>query len=136
MIFVNFYFYDHIFEVKLLKILYFVVLQAITLSANGWCDSGHGINHIYDLLFMMGRDDIPVGVGGEGGILPNGTILPDVGGYLPIIDQVRLTCFFFCSNFIQIKVKKEKKRKEKTKTKTKAKCISRRELSFVWYLFF
>eukprot|EP00261_Vitis_vinifera_P039691 XP_019080934.1 PREDICTED: uncharacterized protein LOC100245166 isoform X3 [Vitis vinifera] len=62
-------------------------LEAITLSANGWCDSGHGINHIYDLLFMMGRDDIPVGVGGEGGILPNGTILPDVGGYLPIIDQ-------------------------------------------------
>ncbi|RVW53373.1 hypothetical protein CK203_103142 [Vitis vinifera] len=38
-------------------------LEAITLSANGWCDSGHGINHIYDLLFMMGRDDIPVGVG-------------------------------------------------------------------------
>ena len=44
---------------------------------------------------MMGRDDIPVGVGGEGGILPNGTFLPNVGGYLPIIDQVRLTCFFF-----------------------------------------
>ncbi|KAK4737829.1 hypothetical protein R3W88_001526 [Solanum pinnatisectum] len=36
---------------------------------------------------MMGRDDIAVGVGGEGGILPNGTIMPDVGGYLPIIDQ-------------------------------------------------
>ncbi|KAH9688899.1 iu nuc hydro domain-containing protein [Citrus sinensis] len=35
----------------------------------------------------MNRDDIPVGVGGEGGILPNGTILPDVGGYQPIIDQ-------------------------------------------------
>jgi hypothetical protein len=41
---------------------------------------------------MMGRDDIAVGVGGEGGILPNGTILPNVGGYLPIIDQVTF-CF-------------------------------------------
>uniref|UniRef100_A0A3Q7EI31 Inosine/uridine-preferring nucleoside hydrolase domain-containing protein n=1 Tax=Solanum lycopersicum TaxID=4081 RepID=A0A3Q7EI31_SOLLC len=39
------------------------------------------------MLYMMGRDDIAVGVGGEGGILPNGTIMPDVGGYLPIIDQ-------------------------------------------------
>ena len=44
---------------------------------------------------MMGRDDIPVGVGGEGGILPNATILPNVGGYLPIIDQVCLISFFF-----------------------------------------
>nr|GMD70583.1 uncharacterized protein LOC109168195 isoform X1 [Ipomoea batatas] len=35
----------------------------------------------------MGRDDIPVGVGGEGGILDNGTILPNVGGYLPILEQ-------------------------------------------------
>ena len=96
-------FYDQIFEVKFLKILYFVVLQAITLSANGWCDSGHGINHVYDLLFMMGRDDIPVGVGGEGGILPNGTILPNVGGYLPIIDQVRLTCFFFAQTLFRLK---------------------------------
>ncbi|XVF06174.1 hypothetical protein REPUB_Repub06bG0024800 [Reevesia pubescens] len=62
-------------------------LQAITINANGWSEAGHGINHIYDILFMMGRDDIPVGVGGEGGILPNGTILPNVGGFLPIIDQ-------------------------------------------------
>lgn len=36
----------------------------------------------------MGRDDISVGVGGEGGILPNGTILANVGGYLPLIEQV------------------------------------------------
>ncbi|OMO99027.1 hypothetical protein COLO4_13558 [Corchorus olitorius] len=35
----------------------------------------------------MDHDDIPVGIGGEGDILPNSTILPDVGGYLPIIDQ-------------------------------------------------
>lgn len=37
---------------------------------------------------MMGRDDIAVGVGGEGGILEDGTIQPNVGGYIPIIDQV------------------------------------------------
>ncbi|XP_017976295.1 PREDICTED: uncharacterized protein LOC18600329 isoform X1 [Theobroma cacao] len=62
-------------------------LQGITINANGWSDAGHAINHVYDILFMMDRDDIPVGVGGEGGILPNGTILPNVGGYQPIIDQ-------------------------------------------------
>lgn len=42
---------------------------------------------------MMDRDDISVGVGGEGGISPDGTVLPNVGGYLPIIDQVRLSLF-------------------------------------------
>ncbi|XP_030466976.1 nucleoside hydrolase 3-like isoform X1 [Syzygium oleosum] len=62
-------------------------LQAITINANGWSDAGHAINHLYDILFMMNRDDIPVGVGGEGGISPNGIIMPEVGGYLPIIDQ-------------------------------------------------
>ncbi|KAG8068779.1 hypothetical protein GUJ93_ZPchr0005g15055 [Zizania palustris] len=36
---------------------------------------------------MMGRDDIPVGVGGDGGISDSGDIGPDVGGYLPLIDQ-------------------------------------------------
>ncbi|KAL3380361.1 hypothetical protein AABB24_000812 [Solanum stoloniferum] len=62
-------------------------LKAITIGTNGWTDSGHAVNQVYDMLYMMGRDDIAVGMGGEGGILPNGTILPDVGGYLPIIDQ-------------------------------------------------
>ena len=65
-------------------------LQAITINANGWSDGGHAINHLYDILFMMDQDHIPVGVGGEGGILPNGTILPNVGGFQPIIDQVCL----------------------------------------------
>ena len=46
------------------------------------------MNHLYDMLFMMGRDDIPIGVGGEGGISPNATISAHVGGYLPLIDQV------------------------------------------------
>ncbi|PNX79020.1 pyrimidine-specific ribonucleoside hydrolase rihA, partial [Trifolium pratense] len=62
-------------------------LEGVTVNANAWTNAGHAVNQIYDLLYMMGRDDIAVGVGGEGGILPNGTILPNVGGYLPIIDQ-------------------------------------------------
>lgn len=65
-------------------------MQAITINANGWSDAGHAVNHLYDILFMMNRDDIPVGVGGEGGISLNGLIMPEVGGYLPIIDQVSI----------------------------------------------
>ncbi|CAI9284950.1 unnamed protein product [Lactuca saligna] len=61
--------------------------QAITVNTNSWTNAGHAVNQIYDILYMMGRDDIAVGVGGEGGISENGTILPNVGGYLPIIDQ-------------------------------------------------
>ena len=64
------------------------ILQAVTINANSWTNAGHSVNHVYDILYMMDRDDIPVGVGGEGGILPDGTILPNVGGYLPIIEQV------------------------------------------------
>ncbi|KAE9609577.1 hypothetical protein Lal_00006781 [Lupinus albus] len=62
-------------------------LEAVTINANTWTSAGHAVNQIYDILYMMGRDDIAVGIGGEGGILPNSTILPNVGGYLPIIDQ-------------------------------------------------
>ncbi|KAK7359655.1 hypothetical protein VNO77_01617 [Canavalia gladiata] len=62
-------------------------LEGVTINANGWTNAGHAVNHVYDLLYMMGRDDIEVGMGGEGGILPNGTILPNVGGYLSIIEQ-------------------------------------------------
>lgn len=62
-------------------------LEAVTINTNAWTDAGHAVNQIYDILYMMDRDDIPVGVGGEGGILENGTILPNVGGYLPIIEQ-------------------------------------------------
>ncbi|XAR57150.1 hypothetical protein NMG60_11025188 [Bertholletia excelsa] len=62
-------------------------LQAVTISANSWTNAGHAVNQMYDILYMMGRDDIAVGVGGEGGILEDGTILPHVGGYLPIIEQ-------------------------------------------------
>ncbi|XP_052189465.1 nucleoside hydrolase 3-like isoform X2 [Diospyros lotus] len=64
-------------------------LQAITINSNTWTNAGHAVNQIYDLLYMMDRDDVAVGVGGEGGILEeeDGTILPNVGGYLPIIEQ-------------------------------------------------
>ncbi|XP_066361915.1 nucleoside hydrolase 3-like isoform X1 [Miscanthus floridulus] len=62
-------------------------LKAVTIDANVWSDAGHAVNHMYDLLYMMGRDDIPVGVGGDGGISDSGTIYPNVGGYLPLIDQ-------------------------------------------------
>ncbi|KAM0029747.1 putative ribonucleoside hydrolase [Helianthus debilis subsp. tardiflorus] len=63
-------------------------MQAVTINTNSWTNAGHAVNQIYDILHMMGRDDIDVGVGGDGGILENGTTQPNVGGYLPIIDQV------------------------------------------------
>ncbi|KAG8370102.1 hypothetical protein BUALT_Bualt14G0082600 [Buddleja alternifolia] len=62
-------------------------LQAVTINTNAWTDAGHAVNQVYDILYMMGRDDISVGVGGEGGILDDGTILANVGGYHPIIEQ-------------------------------------------------
>ncbi|CAN6351052.1 unnamed protein product [Urochloa humidicola] len=62
-------------------------VKAITVNANEWSDAGHAANHLYDILHMMGRDDIPVGVGGDGGISSSGDIHHDVGGYLPLIDQ-------------------------------------------------
>lgn len=65
-----------------------ISLQAVTLSAKAWTDAGHAVNQVYDILYMMGRDDIPAGVGGDGGISNNGTIFPNVGGYLPLIEQV------------------------------------------------
>lgn len=63
-------------------------MQAVTINTNAWTDAGHSVNQLYDILFMMGRDDVSVGVGGEGSILEDGTILPNVGGYHPIIEQV------------------------------------------------
>ncbi|XP_078148714.1 nucleoside hydrolase 3-like isoform X1 [Carex rostrata] len=62
-------------------------LKSITISANSWTDAGHAVNQLYDLLYMMNRDDIPVGIGGDGGISYGGTIFPNVGGYLAIIEQ-------------------------------------------------
>ncbi|VVA16887.1 PREDICTED: inosine-uridine preferring nucleoside [Prunus dulcis] len=62
-------------------------LEAVTVNANAWTNAGHAVHQVYDMLYMMGRDDVAVGVGGEGGIKEDGTILPNVGGYLPIIEQ-------------------------------------------------
>lgn len=62
-------------------------LEAVTINTNSWTNAGHAVNQIYDTLYMMGRDDVAVGVGGEGGILEDGTILPNVGGYHSIIEQ-------------------------------------------------
>jgi len=62
---------------------------------NAWTDGGHAVNQIYDMLYMMDRDDIPVGMGGDGGILHDGTIHPNVGGFLPLIEQVEKKLIFF-----------------------------------------
>ncbi|KAL1548539.1 Nucleoside hydrolase 3 [Salvia divinorum] len=69
-------------------------LEAVTISANAWTNAGHAVNQIYDILYMMGRDDVAVGVGGEGGILEDGTLLPNVGGYHPIIEQGNTTAAY------------------------------------------
>ncbi|KAH8499885.1 hypothetical protein H0E87_015215 [Populus deltoides] len=66
-------------------------LEAVTINTNAWTDAGHAVNQIYDILYMMGRDDLSVGMGGEGGIKEDGHILPDVGGYLPIVEQGNAT---------------------------------------------
>ncbi|GKD23592.1 inosine/uridine-preferring nucleoside hydrolase domain-containing protein, partial [Tanacetum coccineum] len=60
----------------------------ITINTNAWSDAGHSVNQIYDILYMMGRDDVAVGVGGEGGILEECTIQPNVGGYISLTREV------------------------------------------------
>ncbi|KAJ6430681.1 hypothetical protein OIU84_021967 [Salix udensis] len=64
---------------------------AVTVSTNSWSDAGHGVSQIYDILYMMGRDDVAVGMGGEGGIAEDGHIFPDVGGFLPLAEQGNTT---------------------------------------------
>ncbi|XP_020580617.1 uncharacterized protein LOC110024767 [Phalaenopsis equestris] len=72
-----------------------LLFKAVTISANAWSDAGHAVNHIYDILFMMDRDDVSVGVGGDGGVSDEGTILSNVGGFLPLIEQ-GLTTVGYC----------------------------------------
>lgn len=85
------------------KMLY--ELQAVTISANAWSEAGHAVNHVYDLLYMMNRDDVAVGVGGDGGISDDGSIIfPDVGGFLPLIEQVH-SFIPFDSPFIRSQIK-------------------------------
>lgn len=81
-------------------------MQAVTVNTNAWTNAGHAVNQVYDILYMMSRDDIAVGVGGEGGILEDGTILPDVGGYLPIIEQVQTKILLFILYICQLYVTK------------------------------
>jgi hypothetical protein len=78
----------------LITLAVIALVQAVTINTNAWTDAGHAVNQIYDILYMMGRDDLSVGMGGEGGIKEDGHILPDVGGYLPIVEQVRSTNLF------------------------------------------
>ncbi|KAI3982528.1 hypothetical protein MKX01_031267 [Papaver californicum] len=37
-------------------------LKAVTISTDTWTAGGYSVNQVYDILYMMDRDDIPVGV--------------------------------------------------------------------------
>ncbi|KAG8499641.1 hypothetical protein CXB51_006090 [Gossypium anomalum] len=69
----------------------------ITINTNAWTDAGHAVNQIYDILYMMGRDDIAVGVGGEGlrGRLDFETNYGIRKSFLPQVQKVRRFIFFF-----------------------------------------
>ena len=41
---------------------YLLIMQAILVSPTGWANAAT-IDVVYDILHMMGRDDIPVGLG-------------------------------------------------------------------------
>ncbi|KAG6758899.1 hypothetical protein POTOM_035362 [Populus tomentosa] len=45
----------------------FPFVLVFTINTNAWTDAGHAVSQIYDMLYMMGRDDVSVGMGGEGG---------------------------------------------------------------------
>lgn len=45
-----------------MRIFVLLFIQAILVSSTGWANAAT-IDVIYDLLHMMGRDDIPVGLG-------------------------------------------------------------------------
>lgn len=54
------------------------LLQAIIASPTGWANAAT-IDVIYDLLHMMGRDDIPVGLGDVFAVNQSDSVLPTVG---------------------------------------------------------
>ncbi|XP_010492928.1 PREDICTED: uncharacterized protein LOC104770230 isoform X3 [Camelina sativa] len=54
-------------------------LKAIIVSPNGWANAAT-IDVVYDLLHMMGRDDIPVGLGDMLALNQSDPIFPPVGG--------------------------------------------------------
>lgn len=53
---------ENSFSINLKLILQFLFEQGILVSSTGWANAAT-IDVIYDLLHMMGRDDIPVGLG-------------------------------------------------------------------------
>ncbi|XP_024012396.1 uncharacterized protein LOC18016596 [Eutrema salsugineum] len=63
-------------------------LKAIIVSPNGWANAAT-IDVVYDLLHMMGRDDIPVGLGDMFALNQSDPIFPPVGDckYVKAIPQ-------------------------------------------------
>ncbi|KAJ6898003.1 hypothetical protein NC652_024735 [Populus alba x Populus x berolinensis] len=43
----------------------FPFVLGFTINTNAWTDAGHAVSQIYDMLYMMGRDDVSVGMGGR-----------------------------------------------------------------------
>ena len=56
----------------------FLLIQAILVSPTGWANAAT-IDIIYDLLHMMGRDDIPVGLGDVFAMNQSDKVFPPVG---------------------------------------------------------
>ncbi|KAK8613057.1 hypothetical protein V6N13_104380 [Hibiscus sabdariffa] len=56
----------------------FLFIHAILVSPTGWANAAT-IDIIYDLLHMMGRDDIPVGLGDVFAMNQSDKVLPLVG---------------------------------------------------------
>lgn len=54
-------------------------IQAILVTPTGWANAAT-IDVIYDLLHMMGRDDVPVGLGNMFPLNQSDPILSAVGG--------------------------------------------------------
>ncbi|CAN1268667.1 Nucleoside hydrolase 3, partial [Linum perenne] len=70
---------------------------AVTISANCWSDAGHAVNQIYDIHHMMDRDDVSVGVGGDGGVLDDGRkekICPSSKSYIATSPDRESICSF------------------------------------------
>ncbi|GMY06938.1 nucleoside hydrolase 3-like isoform X2 [Fagus crenata] len=105
-------------------------LEAVTINVNACTNAGHSVNQVYDILYMMGRDDIAVGVGGDGGILEDGTILPNVGGYLPVNKTVICLAFVLstlsiCRNVIP-----------KLTSRHKYICLTQKSYQTIFFFFY
>lgn len=56
----------------------FLFMQAILVTLTGWANAAT-IDIVYDLLHMMGRDDIPVGLGDVFAMNQSDKVFPPVG---------------------------------------------------------